>query len=134
MYRREHSVGNLRTRAAPAYTAFTGEKRRRTGDTVNWVATKWRRLVGGAVERRIYPRYNIELGVIATLGTREYPGLTCDLSVSGMGAYLYGCELKVGDEVILRYQLPDGSPVKTTRAVVRHRTGSRYGLEFLKRR
>ena len=80
-------------------------------------------------ERRTAPRYKVELSVTALAGTRSLRGRCCDLSQTGMGLYL-NAELEIGDNVLLQYELGDGSPPKKVPSVVRNRTGNRYGLEF----
>lgn len=92
-------------------------------------------LLGGskaapAGERRRAPRYKMEFPVAVTSRGRVLHARSCDLSQTGIGLFLTS-ELEIGEELQLQYALGDGSPPKKVRAVVRNRTGHRYGVEFL---
>jgi c-di-GMP-binding flagellar brake protein YcgR len=80
-------------------------------------------------ERRLYPRYRMQLEVTVEADGRKYRARSSDLSQSGIGVYLT-VDLEIGSQVTLTYQLGDGSEPKTVRAIVRNRIEGRYGLEF----
>ena len=89
---------------------------------------------GGAkqrpAERRVGPRYRLELDVSVTSRGRALRARSNDMGADGMGVYL-SADLNIGEEVLLQYQLGDGSPPKKVRGTVRDRNGNRYGIEFL---
>ncbi len=100
---------------------------------MNWVSS-FRRLLSTKPpvhERRQYPRYKMSFAVtIEARGTRLH-ARCADLSETGIGIYLVA-DLDIGEQVTLQYELGDGSPRKTLFAIVRNRTGPRYGLEFVR--
>ena len=102
---------------------------------VNTWLSKLHTFLGGsksapAAERRIAPRYKVELQVRVISSGRVLSARSCDLSQTGIGMFLSG-DLEVGEEVLLQYSLGDGSPPKKVRSVVRNRNGNRYGIEFV---
>ncbi len=100
----------------------------------NWIAN-FRRLWGGAkpgpADRRLRPRYRMQLPVSIVAGNHTWTAQSCDLSQSGMGL-LADAGFEIGDRITLIYELGDGSPLKKVNAIVRNRTGRRYGVEFVK--
>ena len=80
---------------------------------------------------RQFPRFRAEFKVeAAKAGERPLRGHSTDVSEGGLGATLVG-DLAVGDQVALEFSgAPLLRPVKTS-AIVRNRTGFRYGFEFL---
>src|SRR5690242_15851486 len=82
-----------------------------------------------ATDRRVSPRYKVELQVIVIIRGRPLHARSCDLSQTGIGRFLND-DLDIGEEVLLQYALGDGSPPKKTRSIVRNRNGRRYGVEF----
>ena len=82
-----------------------------------------------ATDRRISPRYKVELQVTAIAHGRALHARSCDLSQTGIGLFLND-DVEIGEEVLLHYALGDGSPPKKVRSIVRNRNGHRYGLEF----
>ena len=82
-----------------------------------------------ATDRRVAPRYKVELPVTIVMQGQSLRGRTCDLSQTGMGLYANG-DLDVGQQLLLQYELGDGSPPKKVPATVRNRNGNRYGVEF----
>src|SRR5260370_26727738 len=101
---------------------------------MNWV-TKLRSWLpgakpGGTPEHRQYPRYKMQLTVTVTAAGKMYRAACYDLSLSGMGLSVEA-DFEIGEQVTLKYELGDGSPMKNISAVVRNRSGHRYGLEFI---
>jgi hypothetical protein len=101
---------------------------------VNTWLSRLHTLLGGAktapaTDRRIAPRYKVELTISVVARGHSLRGRSCDLSQTGMGFYA-GCDLDVGEHVLLQYELGDGSPPKKVSAVIRNRSGNRYGVEF----
>ena len=91
-------------------------------------------LLGGAksapaTDRRSAPRYKVELPVVLVSRGHSSRGRCCDLSQTGMGLYA-NCDLDIGEQLMLQYELGDGSPQKKVPATVRNRNGNRYGVEF----
>ena len=82
-----------------------------------------------ATDRRVAPRYKVELNVMLISRGHSLRGRSCDLSQTGMGLYA-SCDLDVGEQLTLQYELGDGSPPKKVPATVRNRNGNRYGVEF----
>ncbi len=86
------------------------------------------------IEMRRYPRYRLEVRVTVTVarpqGRVSLWGRCADISEGGLGCTLAG-ELLEGESVNLEFMLPlEPQPLKA-RAVVRHRAGFHYGLEFV---
>lgn len=91
-------------------------------------------LLGGArtapaTDRRVAPRYKVELQVTLLSRGHSLRARCCDLSQTGMGLYT-NSDLDVGEQLLLQYELGDGSPPKKVPATVRNRNGHRYGVEF----
>jgi hypothetical protein len=82
------------------------------------------------VERRMQPRYRMQLDVAVRRGTETFAGRTCDMSLTGMGIVV-DAKFEVGDQVELSYSLGDGSPPKLRMVIVRNRGEKRYGVEFV---
>ena len=80
-------------------------------------------------DRRAGPRYKLEIPVTIVSRERSLRGRTSDLGQDGMGVYL-SQDLNIGEEVVLQYELGDGSPPKKVRGVVRDHNGNRYAIEF----
>ncbi len=86
------------------------------------------------VQRRVYSRrpLNVPLDLIALRSgvPESLPGRCTDISESGVGAVVAG-ELATGQQVAIELRLPDvGVPV-LARALVRHESQLRCGLEFV---
>jgi PilZ domain len=80
-------------------------------------------------ERRS-PRREFEMLLTATATDGAvYRGFCRDMSEGGTAALIWG-ELNIRDEVSLTYRLPESTEVAKIAAIVRHRVGFRYGLEF----
>jgi hypothetical protein len=77
----------------------------------------------------VAPRYELDLHLEVSVGSSTAQGRSRDLSVSGLGAYI-PCELAVGQFVNVFMRLPFKRADLTCGAVVRNRSGFRYGLEF----
>ncbi len=86
------------------------------------------------LKNRRFPRYTIDTRVQAQVfraGTTTCAwGRSWEMGEDGMSGTLSG-DLEPGEVVTLEFTLPvGGEPIKV-RAVVRHRSGYRYGFEFL---
>jgi len=83
---------------------------------------------------RRFPRYRSEFAVVITLfSENQYQKLDAhckDLSEAGMGVLL-AAEVPMGEVVALNFCLPGLAESWEVRAVMRHRRGFHYGLEFL---
>ena len=101
---------------------------------VNTWAERLHIFFGGAKsrssERRIGPRYRLELDVTVISRERTLHARSNDMGQDGMGIYL-SADLNLGEEVLLQYNLGDGSAPKKVRGTVRDRNGNRYGIEFV---
>lgn len=83
----------------------------------------------GSVELRRHPRFPLHADIrVYSRSAGLLTGYTVDISESGISAMLK-LELPIGDLVELEFELPSG-PV-AIRAMVRHRTAFRYGLQFV---
>ena len=88
-------------------------------------------LFSAKVERRQTPRYILKIPfTLKDQSGQTYLGLTCDMGGGGIGGTVTA-ELAIGDEVLVTYQLPDGSPPQTHRAKLSNKNGDRYGFEFV---
>jgi c-di-GMP-binding flagellar brake protein YcgR len=99
---------------------------------MNWFASLRNKLSGSKPhlpERRLHPRYKMQLDVLIESDGRTLRARSADVSQSGIGVYLPS-GLEIGKQVTLRYQLGDGSPPKIVQAIVRNHADGRYGLEF----
>jgi len=92
------------------------------------------RLPKQPTELRYHPRYRLEVRVTVTAtraeGVVRLWGRCADISEGGLGCTLVG-ELLEGESVNLEFMLPPEREPMKARAVVRHRAGFHYGLEFL---
>ena len=84
--------------------------------------------------RRNFPRYALKVP-LDTITLRSgipdsLPGRCTDLSEDGVGAMIAG-ELMVGQNVGVELRLPHVSVPLQVRALVRHQTGFRCGLQFV---
>jgi hypothetical protein len=79
--------------------------------------------------QEIAPRYQVDLRLEVAVGNRKALGRSQDLSLSGIGAYI-PCELEVGQYVSILMHVPFKHEHMDFGAVVRNRSGFRYGLEF----
>lgn len=77
----------------------------------------------------IAPRYDLDLRVEVSVGNDTATGRSRDLSVSGISAYI-PWELEVGQHVNVFMKVPFKQQDLLCGAVVRNRSGYRYGLEF----
>ena len=99
---------------------------------MNWFANLRERLTGAKAhdpERRRLPRYRMQFDVTVAVDGRSHRARSADLSQTGIAVYL-AADIEIGKQVMLTYQLGDGSDPKTVRAVVRNHSEGRYGLEF----
>jgi len=83
---------------------------------------------------RRYPRFAIDVRLqVRMFQSGEFRscwGRSTELSQDGIGATLTG-ELETGEIVSLEIPLPLSAQPLKVRAIVRYRTGLRYGFEFL---
>jgi c-di-GMP-binding flagellar brake protein YcgR len=86
------------------------------------------------IERRASPRANAQFLVrYSARGEDPFEATTCDISATGIGM-LGPKQYPAGAEIELRFRPPDstkGGDLLTMRAVVRHSTPNRMGLEFV---
>jgi c-di-GMP-binding flagellar brake protein YcgR len=84
-------------------------------------------------ERRNYERYDLDTELTARLsvdGPEIMRGYSLDISINGIaGVFVTGWE--VGTHVWLEFSLPICSGRMQMQAVVRNRSGYRYGFEFV---
>jgi len=82
--------------------------------------------------RRV-PRYSIDVTVRITLvknaPKQTLSGRGSELSEMGMAAYI-PAELNIGDRVTIEMMLPYSREALSLVAIVRNRSGFRYGMEF----
>ena len=82
--------------------------------------------------RRV-PRYSIDVTVRITLvknaQKQTLSGRGSELSEMGMAAYI-PAELNIGDRVTIEMMLPYSREALSLVAIVRNRSGFRYGMEF----
>lgn len=97
--------------------------------------TSWLRgIITKPAERRQWPRREFKASIEVRADRGEtWRGVARDISEHGLGAVVYA-ELRVGDEVLVKYPHPEQS--ENTGLVARHarvksRHGWRYGFEFL---
>lgn len=81
---------------------------------------------------RQYRRFALDSRIKVLPANRPLPlfGRTLGLSEAGISALL-AADLEVGESVRLEFALPGTSRVLAVRALVRNRSGARYGFEFL---
>jgi hypothetical protein len=77
----------------------------------------------------VAPRYELDLHLEVSVGSTTALGRSRDVSISGIGAYI-PCELAIGQFVNVFMRLPFKKANLSCGAVVRNRSGFRYGLEF----
>lgn len=85
------------------------------------------------IERRASPRANAQFLVRYGANIDEqYEAKTCDISATGIGL-LGPKQYPMGAEIELRFRSPEGTKgdLLTMRAMVRHSTPNRMGLEFV---
>ena len=82
---------------------------------------------------RRFPRYSIDVAVrVSTVKNSQkctYSGRGSELSEGGMAAYI-PAELDLGDRVSIDMMLPYSREALAIEAIVRNRSGFRYGMEF----
>jgi len=82
--------------------------------------------------RRV-PRYSIDVAVRVSLvknaQKQTFSGRGSELSEAGMAAYV-PAELNLGDRVSIEMMLPYSREALSLVAIVRNRSGFRYGMEF----
>ena len=85
-----------------------------------------------AEKLRRYKRFLLDARIAVSRVGQRYPlyGRTLGISEAGISALL-AAELGVGESVHLEFALPKASKRLDVRAVIRNRTGARYGFEFL---
>jgi c-di-GMP-binding flagellar brake protein YcgR len=80
------------------------------------------------------PRYpydvQIQISVFREVDTTRYSGRSCDLSLHGLGSILSG-DLHIGEVISVEFSIPFTPQSMKLRAVVRHKKGLQYGVEFL---
>lgn len=81
---------------------------------------------------RRYRRFPIDarVAVYRSGQSRPYHGRSLGISEAGISA-LMALELEVNECVSLKFALPGSTHALEVRAVVRNRSGARYGFEFL---
>ncbi len=78
---------------------------------------------------QISPRYQIDLHLEVTTGTKKTTARSHDISLEGIGAYI-PADLEVGQYIDILMKVPFKPEDLTFGAIVRNRKGYRYGLEF----
>lgn len=81
---------------------------------------------------RRYPRYifDTEIRVLAGVQAEPVRSRTLDISVGGV-AGIFNAGWNIGEFAMLQFAIPPSHDVLETRAVVRSRSGTRYGFEFV---
>lgn len=81
---------------------------------------------------RRYPRYifDTEIRVLAGKQAEPVRSRTLDISEGGI-AGIFNTGWNIGESAVLQFAIPPTQAVLETRAVVRSRSGSRYGFEFV---
>ena len=81
---------------------------------------------------RRYHRLPLDARVAVVRAGHRHPvyGRTLGISEAGISALL-AADLEVGESVHLEFALPGNCQQLAVRAVVRNRSGARYGFEFL---
>jgi c-di-GMP-binding flagellar brake protein YcgR len=103
-------------------TKFGSSARESTGQARTTASHKPRR----------YRRFPLDARVSVSRSGQRYPlyGRTLGISEAGISALL-AADLEVGQNVHLEFALPSNRKTLTVRAIVRNRSGARYGFEFL---
>lgn len=85
-----------------------------------------------AVERRRHTRYELSAPVtlyrFTSAGVRIVPGLSVEISYGGLAA-VFPENLPLTEAVEIQIEFPPFGPVRLP-AVIKHRTGFRYRLQF----
>ncbi len=76
---------------------------------------------------QISPRYQIDLHLEVTTGTKKTTARSHDISLEGIGAYI-PADLEVGQYIDILMKVPFKPEDLTFGAIVRNRKGYRYGL------
>ena len=88
----------------------------------------------GRFKERRFRRYTVDMRVQAQVfragALNTAWGRSWEMGEDGMSGTLTA-EMEPGDVVSLEFTLPNSREPMRVRAVVRHRTGYRYGFEFL---
>jgi c-di-GMP-binding flagellar brake protein YcgR len=81
---------------------------------------------------RRYRRFPLDARICLSRSGQRYPlyGRTLGISEAGISALL-AADLEVGESVHLQFAVPSHRKALTVRAIVRNRSGARYGFEFL---
>lgn len=81
---------------------------------------------------RRYRRFPLDARICLSRPGQRYPlyGRTLGISEAGISA-LVAAELDLGESVHLEFALPSSRKALAVRAIVRNRSGARYGFEFL---
>jgi c-di-GMP-binding flagellar brake protein YcgR len=81
---------------------------------------------------RRYPRFifDTEIRVRAGMLAEPVRSRTLDISEGGV-AGIFNAGWNIGELAVLQFAIPPQQDVLETRAVVRSRTGTRYGFEFI---
>lgn len=81
---------------------------------------------------RRYPRYifDTEIRVLAGRQAEPVRSRTLDISEGGI-AGIFNAGWNIGEPAVLQFAIPPQQDIVETRAVVRSRTGTRYGFEFI---
>jgi len=86
--------------------------------------------VGKSAERR-HPRFRVECDVQVLSGATAIHGRVLDLSESGIAVNV-AAEVKAGEQVTLRFMLPNSAHQFGVQATVKYSKESRHGFEFHK--
>ena len=86
----------------------------------------------GPHKPRRYQRFPLDARISVSRASQRYPlyGRTLGISEAGIAAVL-AADLDVGQSVHLEFALPADRKPLAVRAIVRNRSGARYGFEFL---
>jgi hypothetical protein len=79
-------------------------------------------------ERRRFPRGGGSVMAHHRIGNRRFPRKVMELSTGGMFLCWPGARVKLGEPVVLEFDLPDGEVLKVTAEVV-HVTAKQEGEE-----
>jgi c-di-GMP-binding flagellar brake protein YcgR len=81
---------------------------------------------------RRHPRYifDTEIRVLAGVQREPVRSRTLDISEGGV-AGIFNTGWNIGEPALLQFTIPPTQDVFQTRAIVRSRTGTRYGFEFI---
>ncbi len=81
---------------------------------------------------RRHPRFifDTEIRVLAGLQAEPVRSRTLDISESGIAA-IFNAGWQIGDAAVLHFSVPPRKELLETRAVVRSKSGTRFGFEFI---